>query len=130
MRIIHLSATFYEQYGSYPEILEKSKRPYSCLTVTVKGTRYAIPLRHHIHHPYCFHTTGEAGVDYTKAIPILSDDFVSDEDVRIDNKEWSIFFVVLWASPMISSCHSSLLPCHTSHRIYPSPPLTCRPNLR
>lgn len=90
MRIIKLSADFYNRYGSKPEILQKTDRPYSCLAMSVDGITYAIPLRHHIKHPYCFHTIGVAGIDFTKAIPLLENNFASDEDVRIDSKEWSI----------------------------------------
>ena len=68
MKLIILSDKFYKEYGGYREILKKPSRPYLCLTVKIDGVTFAIPIRHHINHPFCFKTIGDCGLDYTKAV--------------------------------------------------------------
>jgi protein AbiQ len=57
MEFRRLSATFYAQFGQYEEILTKEERPYYVLILEIDGLTYAIPLRSHITHPYCFMPT-------------------------------------------------------------------------
>lgn len=90
MRIIKLSSSFYESHKECREILHKTARPYLCLEIIFDGIPYAIPLRHHIHHQYCFRTTDEAGLDFSKSIPLHDKSFISEDDARIDTKEWVI----------------------------------------
>ena len=90
VRIVKLSRKYADTYGKLPETMHKSERPYYCLEIKVESRTFAIPLRHHIRHKYCFHTLGEAGIDYSKAIPILDASMVSDEPARIDTAEWNI----------------------------------------
>lgn len=90
MRIIKLSESFYAQMKNCIEILHKSARPYLCVTIVVDNIEYAIPFRHHISHAYCFHTIGDAGIDYSKAIPILNESFISEEKATVELKEWRI----------------------------------------
>ncbi len=90
MRIVYLSQSFYDKYGHCSEILKKTNRPYLCLTIKLDFKTYAIPLRHHISHPYCFITYGSCGLDYSKAIPVIDEDFILDKPAVIDSKEWNI----------------------------------------
>lgn len=90
MKIKILSKKFYDTYTGCSEILKKESRPYACLTIEVDGTLFAVPFRHHIKHPYSFHTLGEAGLDYTKAVIISDDDYLTDEHPTIESKEFAI----------------------------------------
>lgn len=68
MRYIYLSSDFYKRHATHNEIMQKQKRPYACLAVKIDCLTFAIPLRHHIDHPYCYHTVGDSGLDYSKAV--------------------------------------------------------------
>jgi protein AbiQ len=74
MEFHRLMPAFYTQFGHYMEILTKEDRPYYVLVLEVDGLTYAIPLRSHISHPYCFiadNTGGQrSGLDYSKAAVI------------------------------------------------------------
>lgn len=89
MRLILLSDKFYEEYGNFPEILQKSTRPYVCLEIIIMGKTYAIPFRHHIAHKYAFFTVGESGLDYTKAILVLDNSYISLETPRVEQAEYN-----------------------------------------
>lgn len=59
-----LSEEFYRDYPheTYPEIEVKQARPHITYLVELEeGTRFAIPLRSHIRHPFCFKTLGDSG---------------------------------------------------------------------
>jgi protein AbiQ len=71
MEFHRLSAAFYAQFAQYEEILTKENRPYYVLILEIDGLTYAVPLRSHITHPYCFiadNTNGQnSGLDFSKA---------------------------------------------------------------
>ena len=90
MELIRLSAQFYTQYANCKEILTKPSRPYVCITVTINGRLFAIPIRHHIKHKYCFRTGVESGLDYTKAVVITNPNFIIRGNVRIDQAEYNM----------------------------------------
>lgn len=90
MKLVILSDTFYAKYGHFEEILKKKDRPYYCVAIRVEGHLFAIPLRHHIRHAYAFFTVEDAGLDYTKAIPIDDPAFISADTPTIDSHEWNI----------------------------------------
>ena len=85
-----LSEKFFSSYADCRELLKKKNRPYACLTLELDGLLFAIPFRHHIRHPYAFHTIGEAGLDFTKAVIISNPDYLSADTPTIDSKEFSI----------------------------------------
>ena len=89
MRIIILSQTFYALYPrtAFPEILDNDNRPYFYLTVKIENHSFAIPLRHHIAHPYAFMTIGDAGLDFTKAVIIDDPSDISSTTAWIDTNE-------------------------------------------
>ena len=90
MQLVYLSQLFYEKYprDMYPEMLHKEDRPYICLTIEVEGKKFGIPLRQRITHKYGFVTIGDSGLDYTKAVLIESDDYLSGDVPIIDTVEW------------------------------------------
>ncbi len=90
MKMILLSTVFYNKYGNKPEIMQKDTRPYACFTILVDGIQFAIPIRHHIHHPYAFITIGDGGLDYTKAVVIEDPSYISSTPAIIDTAEWNI----------------------------------------
>ena len=90
MQLKILSENFYENYYQYPEILKKEDRPYACMTIELDGLLFAVPFRHHINHPYAFHTIGEAGLDYTKSVIITDNCFLSKDTPTIESKEFAI----------------------------------------
>jgi len=74
MEFHRLSAAFYAQYSNCAEILTKEYRPYYVLLIELNNLIYAIPLRSHITHSYCYiadHSSGlNSGLDYSKAVVI------------------------------------------------------------
>lgn len=70
--------------------MQKDTRPYACFTILVDGIQFAIPIRHHIHHPYAFITIGDGGLDYTKAVVIEDPSYISSTPAIIDTAEWNI----------------------------------------
>ncbi len=90
MKLIILSDAFYDKYEKEREILHKRNRPYVCLTIRVEDQTFAIPFRHHINHPFGFHTLGEAGLDFSKAVLIESESYISHDKPRIETAEWNI----------------------------------------
>ena len=96
MKFNRLSAAFYVQFGHYEEILTKEERPYYVLLLELDGLTYAIPLRSHITHPYCFiadKACGQkSGLDYSKAIVITDiDAYIDPAPVTIRQKEYNVF---------------------------------------
>jgi len=89
MKLVTLSEDFYTAHADCPEILKKHNRPYVCVLVKTGSRTYGIPLRHHIRHPYGYHTIGEQGLDYSKAVVIEEGD-TTDVQPWIESKEWNI----------------------------------------
>ena len=96
MKFHHLSITFYEQFGHNEEILTKADRPYYVLILELDGLVYAIPLRSHITHSYCFiadNSSGENnGLDYSKAV-IITDvvQYIDMTPVTIRQHEYNVY---------------------------------------
>lgn len=88
MRLVLLSAKFYEKYGQFPEILQKKNRPYACLEVRIDDMRFAVPFRHHITHRYAFFTGEGTGLDYTKAVVISGAEMISPERPHVNQAEF------------------------------------------
>ena len=86
MQIVFLSEKFYKEHRTHKEILPKKHRPY--LIVSVDDVRYGIPFRHHIRHKNSFITSGEAGLDYAKAV-VLTDDRYIGSSARINTIDHS-----------------------------------------
>jgi len=96
MEFHRLSAAFYTQFGQNEEILNKEERPYYVLLLELDGLNYAIPLRSHITHPYCFiadNSSGQkSGLDYSKAVVINdSIQYIDPAPVTIRQHEYNIY---------------------------------------
>jgi len=88
------SAAFYAQFSQCEEILIKEERPYYVLLLELDGLTYAIPLRSHIKHPYCFvadSASGQkSGLDYSKAVVITDTvKFIDPAPVTIRQHEFN-----------------------------------------
>lgn len=90
MRLILLSDKFYDEYSSMPELLQKRTRPYICLEIKIDTQTYAIPFRHHISHKYAFFTREGCGLDYTKAVIIHDESYISSDRPRIEQREFNV----------------------------------------
>ena len=88
MKLVLLSDKFYNEYSGCMEILTKRNRPYACVTVEVGGVLFAIPFRHHISHKYAFITYGDCGLDYTKAVVVKDETYLSQQIPIVERKEW------------------------------------------
>jgi protein AbiQ len=96
MEFHRLSAAFYSQFGQYEEILKKEERPYYVLLLELDELTYAIPLRSHITHTYCFiadNSSGQnSGLDYSKAVVIIdSSKYIDSAPVTIRQHEYNIY---------------------------------------
>jgi len=96
MEFRHLSDAFYKRFSHCEEILTKEDRPYYVLVLELDSLTYAIPLRSHITHPYCFIADNSAnqnsGLDYSKAIVIIDlAKYIDPEPVTIRQHEFNVF---------------------------------------
>lgn len=92
MEFRHLSDKFYNKYTheKYPELMIKKNRPYTQTITEVNGLKFAIPLRSDITHSQNVLWTNKKlkhGLDFTKAVLILDDEYINDEKVYIKNDE-------------------------------------------
>lgn len=90
MKLILLSQQFYSDHADHKEIMHKPERPYACLAVRINGYWFAIPFRHNINHKYCYHTLGNAGLDYSKAVVLERKEYISSKTARIEQKEFNL----------------------------------------
>jgi protein AbiQ len=95
MEFHRLTPAFYAAYSQCSEILTKEERPYYVLILEVGGVTYAIPLRSHISHQYCFiadNSDGEnKGLDYSKAVVIADrEKYLDPAPVTIRQNEFNV----------------------------------------
>ena len=91
-----LSDLFYEKYNNndYPEMEEKTSRPFLVLLVEIDDNKFAIPFRTNIRHKYCYKfantnrlTESSTALDFSKAV-IVNDSKYIGVEARIDQKEF------------------------------------------
>ena len=73
---------FYNDYPSnkYPEMMLKRNRPYTQVITEVNGLKFAVPLRSDVTHKTDVLWTDKQtnhGLDFTKAVLILDDEYIS-----------------------------------------------------
>lgn len=77
---IFLSQDFYNDYPTtqYPEIEQKSNRPYVQVILSIDGIKYAVPMRSNINHPHSYLTDREnkCGLDFSKTIIITDEKYI------------------------------------------------------
>ena len=94
MKFHRLSAAFYAHFSNCKEIPNKEFRPYYVLLLNLDNLTYAIPLRSHIAHRYCFiadNSNGQnSGLDYSKAVVITdSAQYIDPAPVTIRQHEYN-----------------------------------------
>ncbi len=97
--VYQLTQDFMNDYpkASYPELMHKSGRPYTCLLVDTHYDYYiCVPFRSHINHKnsFLFHDTQrsthcKSGLDYTKIVLINKDNYISSTKVIVDQDEYN-----------------------------------------
>lgn len=85
-----LTKEFYENYKECPEILKKVDRPYTIVLVELNNLTFAIPIRHNVQHKYSIITIENKGLDFTKAVVITREDYISKKIAYIDDEEFKI----------------------------------------
>ena len=92
MEFRHLSDKFYRKYPSeqFPELMVKENRPYTQVIRDINDLKFQLLLRSDISHSkdvLWYDKQAGHGLDFTKAVIILDDEYVSDEKVFIRQKE-------------------------------------------
>lgn len=92
MEFRHLSDKFYKDYPAekYPELMTKENRPYTQVITEINGLKFAVPLRSDISHPKNILWTDKRakhGLDFTKAIVIMNDEYIDERRVHIRQNE-------------------------------------------
>ena len=79
-RFIFLSVDFYNAYPveQYPEIEQKSNRPYIYVATLINRVQFAVPLRSNINHQYVLWTdkANHCGLDFSKAVVIEKPNYI------------------------------------------------------
>ena len=98
VEVLRLSNKFYSTYpqAQYPELLQKSERPYACLLINLREYYICIPYRTHIDHTnsYRFKYSvrakhNKSGLDYSKMAIINNSVFIDKIPTLIDKDEYN-----------------------------------------
>ncbi|MBU4630932.1 hypothetical protein HRJ41_26005 (plasmid) [Pseudomonas sp. BF61] len=98
MLLRKLETLFYDENTHLVEVLDKSgahwdssgkTRGYGIVIIELNGLRFGIPLRSRIRpaNKHCFITTDRKGLDYSKAVLLAKDEYVSNVPFHIPNDE-------------------------------------------
>ncbi|WP_024588825.1 hypothetical protein [Aliihoeflea sp. 2WW] len=96
MLLQKLEAVFFDENEHLVEVLDKragvwdgeKERGYGILVISHNGLRFGIPLRSHIKHKACFITNGTKGLDYSKSILLVKDEYISARPFTIPSDEY------------------------------------------
>lgn len=96
MLIQKLEDIFFDENAHLEEVLDKrlgqwdgeKKRGYGIVLIQLNNLRFGIPLRSHISHSACFKTVGTKGLDFSKAVLLAKDEYVSDTPFMIPTAEF------------------------------------------
>ncbi len=96
-KLNYLTAEFYNRYDSvnYPEIENKSNRPYMVMLIQIENNTFAIPFRTNVKHNNCYKfkkssrpTNSVTGLDYSKAVIINNSKYIGPA-ARINDMEYT-----------------------------------------
>jgi protein AbiQ len=95
MEFHRLTPAFYAFYENCAEMLVKNDRPYYVCVLELGGICYALPLRTHITHPFCFiaaeYDGQKSGLDFSKAVVITNrEKFIDPDLVTIRQNEFDV----------------------------------------
>ncbi|MFC0170870.1 type III toxin-antitoxin system TenpIN family toxin [Pseudoduganella danionis] len=97
MLLHKLENAFFNENEHLVEVLDKDKsgwniqnktRGYGILVVNINNLRFGIPLRSHIKHKDCYRTGDTKGLDYSKAVLLVRDEYISDDAFMIPQNEF------------------------------------------
>ncbi|MDH2528304.1 hypothetical protein QDR63_18775 [Acinetobacter baumannii] len=96
MFIQKLDETFFNENNHLVEVLDKregkwdgeKERGYGILVIEIKSLRFGIPLRSHMNHKQGFFTKGTKGLDYSKAVLLAKDEYISAMPFKIPSDEY------------------------------------------
>lgn len=97
MLLRKLENLFYDENTHLVEVLDKTgeqwepgkTRGYGVVVIELNGLRFGIPLRSHINprNKHCFITKERKGLDYSKAVLLPKDDYISSVPFQIPQDE-------------------------------------------
>lgn len=99
MKIQKLEDCFFQENSHLVEVLDKDKsgvwissavkqRGYGVVLIELKGLRFGIPLRSHMNHNFGFKTKEGKGLDYSKAVLLSKDEYISEQPFLIPSDEF------------------------------------------
>lgn len=99
MELKKLKNLFYEENAHLVEVMDKNAagewtgdktRGYGIVVIETGDLRFGIPLRSGIKHRHAFMTVkgGNKGLDYTKAVLLLKDEYISESAFKIPEVEF------------------------------------------
>lgn len=86
MELKKLEDLFYLENSHLLEVLDKDKagswtsdktRGYGVVVCSYQDLRFGIPLRSRINHKFCFLTKDDKGLDFSKSVLLLKDEYIS-----------------------------------------------------
>ena len=102
MEIKKLTPSFYEENTHLEEVLDKKglqwdsvkKRGYGIVVINILENKFGIPLRSNLKHKDSFPTAEnesgyKKGLDFSKAVLLLKDSYISDLPFMIPNDEYA-----------------------------------------
>jgi protein AbiQ len=99
MNLKKLEDLFYQENSHLVEVLDKDhtnnwtprkQRGYGIVVCEVDGLRFGIPLRSHLKHKHGQKTVGDKGIDYSKAVLLTKDSYISSQPFLIPDNEHRI----------------------------------------
>lgn len=96
MQILKLQPLFFSENTHLVEVLDKTKgtwtggkeRGYGIVLISVNNLRFGIPVRTEMKHKFGYHTVGSKGLDYTKAVLLIKDEYISVNPFKISPEEY------------------------------------------
>ncbi|WP_419236757.1 type III toxin-antitoxin system TenpIN family toxin (plasmid) [Serratia fonticola] len=96
MEIRKLNEIFYNENKHLVEVLDKSgtswtgdkTRGYGVVLVDIVGLRFGIPLRSGAKHSQCYKFFNDNSLDYSKAVLLTKDEYVSEVPFMIPNEQF------------------------------------------
>lgn len=92
MEFYLLTTEFYNDFIECKEILKKENRPYTIYLLELNNLTFAIPIRHNIKHNHSIKTLKNQGLDFTKSVIITKKEYIGENKVFIDEKEYQILY--------------------------------------
>lgn len=98
MEIKKLEDAFYSENSHLVEVMDKQgnawtsdkTRGYGIVVVEIVGLRFGIPLRSNANHKQCYNFSGNKALDYSKAVLLMKDEYISDVPFKIPDEEFLI----------------------------------------